>query len=653
MRFFKCFRLFSKQRRGHDNMTITTGSHPNTPVKTRGTFRINWMPRFLKKHRRSATSSKPPVISDPSITLEELEVLNFQECLNQKHFSKAAQTLIIQENSLFAQGANSTQKDRNNLESDYNTLLNQIWLAIRATFEPSTGPTEILKEAAKAIQLEEEQDRKWKDAGLSEEGDIPVWRPRGCRTTHDSLLQQLVTTRLEDAEDVSGAENLSSSLKKEICRKGKRLKDDLLQVVQKVKLCYPEEFDICNLYAKLYHDAFAKQLKSIAEFGLDTDDSVYLLNWVNDYYPRDVLKHNELELDINTEALGPLLPEEMINPLKDLYLTNKESTMQSWGHNVLEKEMTNPPNKIDGYYSTDMAIDYLQLFDSAVKDATIILEDPDKVKKIAAQLRPFLTSYKRFLQEMLREKQGQAAPKVKAHLASLIEFKQYIENNGNLFTTAVKDSSLSVVAELIDASSTYLTSIAHKALKPKYSKLGTEDWFSGKYIEVLDEIEKQIKNLKKNLRMECYEVLFGHMHRQVLVEYVRRLFKKKVKLSDRVQQESAAALVCADSSRLAELFTEAGSREDWLQNLLPKIADVLRTQDLPFIQLEVAVLARDYPDLSSRHIGALLNLKHNLSSEDISKIKQSVKQTKLCVTRSENCQPFFSMVVKWQRLALI
>lgn len=42
--------------------------------------------------------------------------------------------------------------------------------------------------------------------------------------------------------------------------------------------------------------------------------------------------------------------------------------------------------------------------------------------------------------------------------------------------------------------------------QPKYSKLGTEDWFSGNYIEVLDEIEMQIKNLKKNLRMECHEV---------------------------------------------------------------------------------------------------------------------------------------------------
>ncbi|XP_023656496.1 tumor necrosis factor alpha-induced protein 2-like isoform X2 [Paramormyrops kingsleyae] len=635
-------------------MTVTTGSHPGTPVLTRGTFRIK-MPRFLKKHRRSATSSETPVITDPSITLEEPVVLNFQECLNQRYFSKAAQKLITQEDSLFAQGANSTPEDRNKLESDYNKLLNQIWLAMKGTFEAGTRETEILKEAVRAIQLEEEQDRKWKDAGLPEERDVPGWRPLDCRTKHDSQLRELVRTRLEDVEDVSGADNLSSSLKKEICRKGKRLKNDLLTVVQNVKLCYPEEFDICNLYARLYHEAFAEQLKSIAEFGLDAEDSVYLLFWVNDCYPEDVLKCNKLTLDINTEALGPLLPEEMISPLKDLYLTYKESKMESWGRNVLEKqkEMTNHPSEIDGCYSTDMAIDYLQLFDSAVKSAATMLEDPEKVKRIAGQLRVFLTSYKKFLQEVLKERHGQAAPTVKAHLASLIEFKRYIENNGSLFTMDTRDSPLSIVAELIDASNTYLTSIAHKALKLKYSKLGTEDWFSGNYIEVLDEIEKQIKNLKNNLHMKCHEVLLGRMHREVLVEYVRRLFKRKVKLSDRVQQETAANLVCMDSSRLTELFTEAGSREDWLQNLLPKIADVLRTQDPPFIQLEVAILARDYPDLSSRHIGALLNLKHNLSSEDISKIKQSVKETMQCIP-SGNCRPFFSMVaVKRQRLALI
>lgn len=55
----------------------------------------------------------------------------------------------------------------------------------------------------------------------------------------------------------------------------------------------------------------------------------------------------------------------------------------------------------------------------------------------------------------------------------------------------------------------------------------------------------------------CVQVLFGQMHREVLVEYVKRLFKRKVKLSDRVQQEAAANLVCRDNSRLAELFTEA------------------------------------------------------------------------------------------------
>lgn len=40
-----------------------------------------------------------------------------------------------------------------------------------------------------------------------------------------------------------------------------------------------------------------------------------------------------------------------------------QSKMESWVRNVFEKqkEMTNHPSEIDGCYSTDMAIDYLQV----------------------------------------------------------------------------------------------------------------------------------------------------------------------------------------------------------------------------------------------------------------------------------------------------
>lgn len=40
-----------------------------------------------------------------------------------------------------------------------------------------------------------------------------------------------------------------------------------------------------------------------------------------------------------------------------------------------------------------------------------------------------------------------------------------------------------------------------------------------------------------------------------------------------------------------------GSEEDWLKGILIKIAEVLKLQDLPAIQMQVASLGMAFPDL--------------------------------------------------------
>ncbi len=41
-------------------------------------------------------------------------------------------------------------------------------------------------------------------------------------------------------------------------------------------------------------------------------------------FPRDVLKHKELEEHINSSSLGPLLPEEDLKRLEEQYFSYKE-----------------------------------------------------------------------------------------------------------------------------------------------------------------------------------------------------------------------------------------------------------------------------------------------------------------------------------------
>nr|XP_046149046.1 exocyst complex component 3-like protein 2 [Oncorhynchus gorbuscha] len=84
---------------------------------------------------------------------------------------------------------------------------------------------------------------------------------------------------------------------------------------------------------------------------------------------------------------------------------------------------------------------------------------------------------------------------------------------------------------------------------------------------------------------------------EMMVEYVKRMMKRKMRLKDKEQQEAAAKLLAEDSSKLSTYFTEAGSKISWLSEVLPKMAEVVRLQDPGSIQLEIVTLARDFPDL--------------------------------------------------------
>ena len=49
------------------------------------------------------------------------------------------------------------------------------------------------------------------------------------------------------------------------------------------------------------------------------------------------------------------------------------------------------------------------------------------------------------------------------------------------------------------------------------------------------------------------------LHEEVLVEYVRRMMKRKIKLKHKQQQEEAAAALCDDGQKIHTLFTDAVS----------------------------------------------------------------------------------------------
>lgn len=214
-------------------------------------------------------------------------VLDFNQNLQQKLLAEADQQLLACEDHLFSsepaeEKVFHTEDEVDRLHKEFEILLLQLRTVISDSFNNENYET--LKSAVTAILQEEERDRYWNEAARDK---CPTWRPTRCRQIHDTVLQTLVEMRIQQAhKEESGADNLSTSLKTDICRVGKRIRTDLLQVVRHIQQCYTPEFDVCNMYVQLYHQAFSTKLQELTRSNIELEDCIYILSWINRFYPK-------------------------------------------------------------------------------------------------------------------------------------------------------------------------------------------------------------------------------------------------------------------------------------------------------------------------------------------------------------------------------
>lgn len=139
---------------------------------------------------------------------------------NEEQLEEVSRRLIIREEQLFSQDS-PNEEEEDQLQRDFEALRLQIRMAIQNTFTSSSSSSttlaqlEVLRSAAASIQQLEEQDLRWMGCV---EGRVPGWRPQKCLSAHNSLLQNVVESRLMKTaeEDQNGPDGLSSDLKREV-----------------------------------------------------------------------------------------------------------------------------------------------------------------------------------------------------------------------------------------------------------------------------------------------------------------------------------------------------------------------------------------------------------------------------------------------------
>uniref|UniRef100_A0A3B4A4C9 Uncharacterized protein n=1 Tax=Periophthalmus magnuspinnatus TaxID=409849 RepID=A0A3B4A4C9_9GOBI len=427
----------------------------------------------------------------------------FKDHLEQQRFSEASQLLIDEENELFLQTNESVQllnSATDELQNSHQKLEEAILKTIRLSLNRGEVSPEVLRSAVTAMCKETDQDLFWIQQRQDEK---PKWRPSSLQNEHDKVLNFLVDERMDNptAPCCSPETVQGSSIQTDVWGMGRQVKQDLETVVEVIRTCYPKNMDICNIYAKLFHNALGTRLQKIAEFGLDDKDCTFILRWVNEFYPQNVLVGKSF-----------LFPDE------------------------------------------------------------------------------------------------------------------------------VRAQCLSILKEMHESAQSYLLTPVHAQLKSrqhKRSSLGHNITFC------------EFKCDK--FALGCVQELMGRFHLEVSVEYVKRLIRGE-KLKDTKKQQEVHNSIQRDAGQLHQLFCKMGSQEEWLKDVLIRIAELLKLQDLVAVQMHVATMGTSYPDISEKHVSAILKLKSNFTKTNRQTVKETLRDilnesaTTTTTTTAENTQIFFSLL---------
>lgn len=560
------------------------------------------------------------------------------------HFCEASQQLMEREEHLFGEADTFKhhEEEASKLAADYMRLKDLVQQTVMQSLTGSTA--EALTSAVKAICQEDKRDELWKQRGHP----WPVWRPCKWKELHISALSSLVMERMDNPSPLPAVkEAVQSSLQVDVNSMGKQLKDDMLLVVEDVKSCYPPEMDICNCYAKLYHKTFGTKLQRITDFGLDDKDCCFLLRWVNEYYPL-ILQNQQLATEIDMEALGRLLPAEILTLLEDQYLNTQQVELETYIGRVLEEteekwKKGEEPKKEDGCFISTVAQDIVQITNGMVTSAEIVVLELDKAKRITSKLHVLMQRFSTFQDNVIKQDRANSKAIVKANLHCINQFEDFLFKRSQLFPEPVQKKCLSILAHMRESAHEYLLRNVHALLKPRYRRLGTKEWlYTTQFNKLLCCIERQIQNIE-GLPEICHQGLVGQFHVDVAAEYVKRLLKAQVKLNDKEEQDRAYTVMTNNTESLHNLMSKMGSKEDWLKEVLTMIAEVLKLQDLPAIQIHMAALGNRFPDLGPRHVSALLKLKATVSKKDRRHVRQTLSEV-FRGGRFGDAPPFFSKV---------
>lgn len=228
-------------------------------------------------------------VSTPSPLLSA--VMEINELIQKRQLLEAFASIKYLEDETIAERDAEKYKDnpqefvRKSKDVDllYNSITNMIQSIVVGTLEQPTVEDTMLNSLVTLIAHEEAaHPNTGNTAGPGSDllGTPRKWREEWREAINESARKRVQRVPMASKEEESFWLDLHLGFLQ------KQLSEDLLKIKLSVKKCYPEEYQVCDMYVEAFHNAVASHLQDLSQRPLEFNELYTLLDWVANIYRR-------------------------------------------------------------------------------------------------------------------------------------------------------------------------------------------------------------------------------------------------------------------------------------------------------------------------------------------------------------------------------
>ncbi|KAL0969010.1 hypothetical protein UPYG_G00221530 [Umbra pygmaea] len=549
-----------------------------------------------------------PEIPPTPLSVMQISKMIEMEQLEEAHVNLLSLRLEFQhEQEECTEEASSVElaKKEKDLSILYSNLQGKVKEIVRESSKHSYANIDLLLPVARIIQEEEKREA---DPG-------GVGGPGGWRGTWREAVSEGVQASLSKVT-LDSPEQSASWLAVHLGLLGKAITEDLEMVKGELQRSYPHSFNVFSTYLNCYHHAVGQHLKKLQLQVAELKDYYVLLDWIINYYEsEEIMGSPSLRPEMEAENTGLSLEKGFLEQLKEKYCLRAKEDMRASLDKILELENEDmwskklaPETDEDKFFNSEIHMDiWTKVKSNAVNSKKI---DANLETRVVCSCLQELQQFPKRFEDAFRNSCN--------ILEDPLLWAKYQITYINSFT-ALKDHMEGYresCPEHVDHHSREVDDLVHRLVqgleehfkndvKSYLRRMMTSKWLS------TDEDFQQLYNKTETLSQHCLhmrppyvKMLVSGVHYYIVKEYVSQLMKNNYSCKNR-KHEIAASTMRLQWDRLNYLFDEMKTTQDWLHPVGQHLSDIIGKNEGE-IKIHLKDLVTDYPDISKKHLLAVL-----------------------------------------------